>query len=267
MFRFRRVISLLMLLILITAIAGCSKSNQTNNASRGVKNVNLTISAASSLKDAMDEIKDKYTQAHSGIAVTINYGASGALEQQIEQGADVDLFLSAATKQMNQLKAKGLIIENTNRNLLGNQLVLVVPLDSKTDLKDFAGVTDPGIKKLALGEPKSVPAGQYAEEVFTKLGILNSLKSKVVYGQNVKEALSWVETGNADAGVVYASDAKASSKVKVAAIAAEDTHSPIIYPAAVIKSSKNEDAARAFLDYLGSSEARTIFEKYGFTVK
>ncbi|MBP1762588.1 MAG: molybdenum transporter, periplasmic molybdate-binding protein, partial [Firmicutes bacterium] len=202
MIKFDRLLAILLSLVLVIALAGCSKSN----TGKTEENTVITVSAASSLKEALDEINSKYMQTHSGITVTINYGASGALQQQIEQGAGVDLFLSAATKQMEQLKAKGLIVADTEQNLLGNQLVLVVPADSKVDLKDFKGVTDPGIKKLALGEPGSVPAGQYAQEVFTKLGILDGVKSKVVYGQNVKEVLSWVETGNADAGVVYASD-------------------------------------------------------------
>jgi len=258
-----RLLAILLSLMLVIGLAGCSKSNTGKADEKTV----ITVSAASSLKDALDEINSKYMQTHSGITVTINYGASGALQQQIEQGAGVDLFFSAAAKQMDQLKSKGLIVAETERNVLGNQLVLVVPSDSKVDLQEFVGVTTADIKKLALGEPGSVPAGQYAQEVFTKLGIMDGVKSKVVYGQNVKEVLSWVETGNADAGVVYASDAKVSTKVKVMATAAEDTHSPIVYPAAVIKSSKNQDAAKAFLDYLGSSEAKAIFENKGFTVK
>jgi molybdate transport system substrate-binding protein len=264
MAKWNRLLAVLLFLIMIIALAGCSESNSSNAKK---KSVNLTISAAASLKDAMDELNVKYTKENPEVTFTINYGASGALEQQIEQGADADLFLSAAAKQMDQLTSKGMIIEDTNRNLLANQLVLVVPVDSKVNLKNFADVTSKDIKKLALGEPKSVPAGQYAEEAFTKLGILNSVKSKAVYGQNVREVLTWVGSGNADAGVVYASDAKVSSEVKVVATAAEDTHSPIVYPAAIIKSSKNSDAAKAFLDYLGSSEAKTVFQKYGFTVK
>ncbi|HWQ76376.1 MAG TPA: molybdate ABC transporter substrate-binding protein [Syntrophomonas sp.] len=271
MTKWKRLLAVLISLLVVTGLTGCGKSDtgdqakkQNNEADQAIK---LNVSAAASLKGAMDEINGMYTKAHPGSVITISYGASGALQQQIEQGADVDLFLSAATKQMDQLKDKEMIMEDTERDLLGNQLVLVVPADSSIDLKDFNGVTNVDVKKLALGEPKSVPAGQYAEEVFTKLGILDSIKSKVVYAQNVTEVLTWVETGNADAGVVYASDAKNSSQVKVVAAAAEDTHSPIVYPAAVLKASKNADDAKTFLEYLGGSEAKTVFEKYGFTVK
>lgn len=116
-----------------------------------------------------------------------------------------------------------------------------------------------------MGEPKSVPAGQYAEETLTKLNLLDSLKNKIVYAKDVKEVLTWVETGNADAGFVYATDAKASEKAEVAVVAPEDSHKPILYPAAVIKASKNVDAAKDFINYLYSDKTKAVFEKYGFT--
>lgn len=265
MIKTNRFIVILISLVMLVSIVGCSKSGPTTTTTLKAP-VSLTVSAAASLKSAMEEMKGNYVAANPNVTLTINYGASGALEQQIEQGADVDLFMSAATKQIDQLKAKGLNLDDTTKNLLGNKLVLIVPAASTVDLKDFSGVTSPSITKLALGEPASVPAGQYAAEVFTKLNILDSIKSKVVYGQDVTTVLNWVATGNADAGVVYATDAKTSNQVKVIAIAGEDTHTPIVYPATIIKASKNQDAAKAFLTYLSSDQAKSVFEKYGFTV-
>jgi molybdate transport system substrate-binding protein len=202
---------------LVSSVACGQTSIETTKAqdSIEVKPVTLTVSAASSLKDAMEEIKTAYAKEKPNVTITYNFGASGSLQQQIEQGAEADLFISAASKQMDALKDKGLIIEDTRRNLLGNRLTLVIPKDS-SGVSDFKGLTGEKIKKIALGEPKSVPAGQYAEEVLTKLNLLDALKPKVVYGKDVKEVLFWVETGNADAGVVYETDAKASDKVKIA---------------------------------------------------
>lgn len=223
----------------------------------------LTISAAASLKDAMEEIKTAYALEKDNVTITYNFGSSGSLQQQIEQGADVDVFVSAAEKQMDALKDKDLIIEDTRKDLLENNIVLVVPKDSSS-VMDFKDLSSDKVKKIGLGEPKSVPVGQYAEEVLTKLNLLDSIKSKVIYGNDVKQVLTWVETGDADAGIVYETDAKVSDKVKVVAKAPEGSHEPVYYPAAVIKASKNTDAAKDFINYLYSSKAKPIFEKYGF---
>lgn len=252
---FKRIIMLTVAIALLVLIVACGQTN---------KPVTLTISAAASLKDAMEEIKTAYAKEKPNVTLTLNFGASGSLQKQIEQGAEVDVFISSASKQMDALKDKGLINEDTRRNLLGNRLVLVTPKESSI-VADFKDLTNEKIKKIALGEPKSAPAGQYAEEVFTKLNILDVLKPKVVYGKDVKEVLTWVETGNADAGVVYETDAKTSNKVKIAAIASEDSHKPIVYPSAVLKGSKNSDTAKDFINYLYSEKAKPIFEKYGFS--
>lgn len=225
----------------------------------------LTISAAISLKDSLEEIKQLYPRSQSNITLTYNFGASGALQQQIEQGAPVDVFVSAAVKQMDTLQSKGLLLEGTRKNLLGNQVVLVVPATSSASLSNFKGLTGSAFKKIAIGEPRSVPAGQYAEEVFKSVGILEQIRPKLVFGNNVRQVLTFVESGNAEAGVVYTTDARTSSKVKVAVTAPANSHSPIIYPVAVIKSSKNQAAARAFVQFLSTSQAKAVFTKYGFT--
>lgn len=230
--------------------------------------VNLTIAAAASLKDALTEIKDLYLQEKPKTTLTINFAGSGTLQKQIEQGADIDLFFSAATSNMDALKNKGLLIDSTVRNVLGNKLVLVVPNDSKVPVNSSFSVvvTDPSIKKIALGEPQTVPAGKYAENVFTYLNIMDKVKAKVVYAQDVKQVLNWVETGNVDAGVVYLTDAKISTKVTTIATASEASHTPIVYPAALIKSTNNYTASRDFLNFLTSAKAKAVFDKYGFEV-
>ncbi|MBP1762577.1 MAG: modA2 [Firmicutes bacterium] len=246
---------------------GVSASNENGVVTADITTkVDLTISAAASLKDAMSEIKTLYAKEKPKTNLNINFGGSGALQQQIEQGADVDLFFSAATSNMDTLKSKGLLIDSTIKNLLGNKLVLVVPNDSNTALNSFSVVTDASVKKIALGEPSTVPAGKYAEQVFTYLKILDQVKAKAVYGSDVKQVLNWVETGNADAGVVYLTDAKLSTKVKVVATASEESHKAIVYPAALIKTTNNYTASKDFLNFLTSDKAKAVFDKYGFEV-
>lgn len=228
--------------------------------------VSLTVSAAISLKESLQELKQTYQRSQPNVAITYNFGASGALQQQIEQGAPVDIFFSAAAKQIDALQSKGLLLEGSRKNLLGNRIVLVVPSNSKVAISDFKSLTISSVKKIAVGEPRSVPAGQYAEEIFKSMGMLEQIKSKLVYGNNVRQVLTFVETGNVDAGIVYITDAKASNQVKVAATAPQNSHSPIVYPVAVIKSSKNPNVAKGFLDFLSSSNAKAVFTKYGFIV-
>lgn len=225
----------------------------------------LTVSAAISLTNAMQEIKTLYQRSNPNVNITYNFGASGALQQQIEQGAPVDVFFSAATKQMDALQQKNLLLPETRRNLLNNRLVLITPRNAST-LTGFRNLTGSEVRRIAIGEPLSVPAGQYAQELLTNLKIFDSLKSKLIYGNNVRQVLTYVETGNVDAGIVYITDAKESKSVRVGATAQENLHSPIVYPVAVLKDSKNTAAAREFVQFLSSTQARTVFEKYGFGV-
>ena len=223
----------------------------------------ILVSAAASLKESLEEVKPLYKQTKPNVNVTYNFGASGALQQQIENGAPADIFISAAKKQMDALQSKNLILTDTRSNLLTNKLVLIVPKNF-SGLTSFRQLTDSKIKKIAVGEPRSVPAGQYAEEIFKNLGILQQVKSKLVLGNNVRQVLSFVESGNADAGIVYATDAKISPQVKQVATAPANSHSPIIYPVAVLKSSKNAAAAREYVQFLSSNRAGAVFQKYGF---
>jgi molybdate transport system substrate-binding protein len=183
---------------------------------------------------------------------------------QIDQGAPADVFLSAAAKPMDDLQAKGLIVAGTRGNLLRNSLVLIVPLDSQ--LHDFQGLTGTSVRTIALGDPASVPAGQYGRQTLASLHLLEKLNAKLVLAKDVRQVLTYVETGNADAGLVYATDAQISSKVRVVATAPDSTHEPIVYPVAVIKGSRNEQAARSFVGYLSSTAAKAIFVQHGFTI-
>lgn len=223
----------------------------------------LTVSAAISLTEALQDVKQLYGRSRPSVALTYNFGSSGALQQQIEQGAPVDVFISAATKQMDALQAKNLLLPDTRRNLLTNQLVLVTPLGVRT-ITSFKDLTRSQIKRIALGEPKSVPAGQYGAQVLNFYGVAEQIKPKLIYAKDVRQVLTYVETGNVDAGLVYLTDARSSNQVRIAAIAPESSHTPIVYPVAVVRDTKNLSAARAFVQFLFSRQAQSVFTKYGF---
>lgn len=228
----------------------------------------LTVSSAASLKDVMEEIKPLYEQKHSQAKLTYNFGSSGSLQQQIEQGAPVDVFISAANKQMDALEKKGLLLTGTRRNLVSNQMVLIVPANqnqNKVQIKNFTDLTNKNIGRIALGEPQSVPAGKYAQEVLNHYKIADQVNAKAVYAKDVRQVLNYVATGNVDAGIVYLTDAKIENKVKVAAIAPSGSHSPVVYPIAVIKDSKNPQESQKLINFLTTSEIQKIFTKYGFT--
>lgn len=226
----------------------------------------LTVSAAISLKDALDSIRAAYLSQHPDVSLAMNYGASGTLQLQIEQGAPVDVYISAAPKQMDVLESKGLLLAGTRRDLLRNGIVLIVPAGSTLGIANFQDLLKPSVKKVALGEPVTVPAGKYAQEVLTHLGIYGQVNAKAVLAKDVRQVLTYVETGDVDAGVVYTTDALSSRKVKIVATAPPDSHAPVIYPVAVIKTTKNPAAAKAFEDFLSGPRARAILEKYGFTL-
>jgi len=223
----------------------------------------LTISAAISLKDSMDEIAQLYKVETPDAVIHFNYGASGTLQRQVEEGAPVDIFVSASPSQMDALESKGLVLAGTRKDLAKNEIVLIVPR-GKGGISSFADLTKTEAKIIAIGEPQVVPAGKYAQEVLTHLGLYDQLKPKFVLAKDVRQVLTYVATGNADAGIVYSTDAKTSDKVTVVATAAEDSHSPVIYPVAVLKSSKDAAAAKNFVEFLLGSKARAVFQKYGF---
>ncbi|MBM6995410.1 molybdate ABC transporter substrate-binding protein [Paenibacillus sp. DXFW5] len=245
-------------------------SNVANNSptsvedkSKPAEQVELLVSAAASLTESLDQIKSVYEAEHSHVKLTFNYAASGTLQQQIEQGAPADLFLSAGTKQMNALIEKGLMDDRLTTNLLTNELVLVVPQDGSVQIEKMEDLAKLG--DIAIGTPESVPAGKYAQQTLNYHKLWDSLQSKLVLTKDVKQVLSYVETGNVDAGFVYKTDAALSDKVKVALSAEAESHEPIEYPIGVLKDSGHPDEAKALYDFLLSDPARQVFSTYGFT--
>jgi molybdate transport system substrate-binding protein len=247
-------------LALLALAAGCGRA-----ADREARDepVTLTLSAAASLREAVTELAGRYEAAHPGTTVRVNLGASGALRQQIEQGARVDVFVAAAVGPMDALAERGLVDTATRADLAGNSLVVVVPRGSGA-VKGFRDLASPGVRRVALGAPASVPAGEYALEALRALGIAEAVQGRAVYAQNVRQVLAYVESGNVDAGIVYATDAAASPRVAVAAAAPPGTHRPIVYPLAVVRATAHPREARALAAFLLGPEARRVLLRRGF---
>jgi molybdate transport system substrate-binding protein len=271
----KKFITLLSLIfVTLYAIAGCNFSSPildqgnipTKESVPNVKqeNIKLTVSAAASLKEVLNEITPLYSKSKSNVTIRNNFGSSGNLQQQIINGAPVDVFISAAAKQMDELQGKNLIVTDSRRDLLSNRLVLIVPAD-KSDTKELKDLTNANIERIAIGDPRSVPVGEYAEQALTKLELFKDLQSKFVLGNNVRQVLQFVESGNAQAGIVYATDAKTSTKVKVVQVIDAKLHKPIVYPIAIIQKSSNQSSAKSYLEFLSSKSAKNVFEKYGFS--
>lgn len=246
--------------------AAASESTTAAVSTDSKPEVELLISAAASLTDVAAEISESYSKLVPNVKITYTFGASGALQTQIEEGAPSDIFMSAGKKQMTTLVDKGLVVEDANKDLLVNKVVLITPKDSTKDIKSFEDAAADKVSKIALGDPASVPVGQYSEEVFTSLGIHDKVKAKANYGSDVRQVLTWVEGGEVDCGVVYSTDALTSDKISVVCEAPKDSHKPIVYPVAVLKNSKHQEEAKAFLDYLSTPECKALFEKYGFAL-
>lgn len=290
-------LGLLLILLILPAMVGCKESSTPNVTTEPPKTitttsaatltttspapstapastpaitqaqaVELNVSAAASLTDALKTINDLYMQANKNVKITTNFASSGTLQTQIEQGAPVDVFISAAATQMDNLQKEGLLLNDTRKDLLNNKIVLIVPNDSNLGLTDFKDLATDKVKKVAMGDPKSVPAGTYGLQAFDELGITAAVQPKEVLGADVRQVLTYVEGGNIDAGIVFSTDALTSSKVKVVASAPADINAKVVYPVAVIKASKNADAAKAYVNFLSGAQAKAVFEKYGFSL-
>jgi len=255
-----------------TAIGQTTSTPATSGESSATENVDpqetveLTISAAASLTDVMKEIETNYELAHPYIELNFNFGASGALQQQIEQGAPADIFVSAATKNMNALVEDKLIAAGDQKNLLQNSLVAIIPMDSKNEVTSEKDLTADSIKTVAIGIPESVPAGTYAKEALTNAKLWDQLESKLVQGKDVRQVLQYVETSNADAGFVYKTDALTSEKVKIAFDVDKNSYTPAHYPVGIIEGTKHRTEAEQFYTYLQSPEVLDVFVKYGFSI-
>ncbi len=263
MHRFARKSSVLWLVVVMSIVfAACGSNSKADPA----KQVELTVSAAASLTDALNEIQPLFETGHSNIKLVFNFGASGALQQQIEQGAPADLFISAATKNMKALVDKQLIDADRQTNLLNNELVAVVPAAGSTAIAGAADLAKDEIKKVAIGIPESVPAGSYAKEALTNARLWDALQTKLVQAKDVRQVLQYVETGNAEAGFVYKTDALTSDKVEIAFAVDPRTYTPAEYPIGIVKATKNADQASVLYDYLQSQAALDVYVKYGFSV-
>jgi len=248
---FRKVIILVMVIMLVSGTAFCGEIN---------------VSAAISLKNAFEEIGKLYEQTNKEEKVVFNFGGSGALKNQIEGGAPVDIFASAAQKDMNDLSEKGLIIKDSRINFAANAVVLVKPSKSKIVISSFNDLVKDEVKKISVGNPVSVPAGRYAKEVLTNYNLWSKLEAKTVLAENVRQVLDYVVRNEVDAGIVYETDAKTvPTDVIIAAVAPADSHAPVIYPAAVVVGCKNKEASGRFLSMLGSEKGMEILTKYGFS--
>jgi molybdate transport system substrate-binding protein len=225
----------------------------------------ILVSAAASLTDVLKEISSGY-QSKSKQTVRFNFGPSNGLARQIEEGAPADIFFSADLPQMDTLDKNGRLEPGTRKNLLSNQLVIIVPADSKLAISSPKDLLKADVKKIALAEPTSVPVGVYSSKYLTDEGLWDQVKAKVVPVQDVRATLAAVESGNVEAGFVYKTDAAVSKKVKIVYEVPIDKGPKIIYPVAIVKESKRKDAARAFLNYVSSPPAKDAFKKYGFVV-
>ncbi|AEE15454.1 molybdenum ABC transporter, periplasmic molybdate-binding protein [Thermodesulfobium narugense DSM 14796] len=253
---FLALFGFLFLVLVLLFISGCSSSES--------KKINLTISAAASLTNSLNKIINSFEEGHPNIKISVNYGASGVLRQQIEQGAKVDLFLPVSEQDLQTLESESFIDPSNSVVFAKNVLVLIVPKGNPLNIKSLEDLKKPDVKRIAIGAIPSVPAGVYAKESLEKVGIFNDLKPKFVYGKDVVQVLEYVNTGNVDAGFVYRTDAATSKGVMIAYTVPDSIHKPILYYAGVINSTKYPTETKEFMNFLLSKQAQEIFEEYGF---
>ena len=252
------------LLIVALTLGASACGPQPRSGSSSAQSKGLVVSAAVSVENAFVEIANLYT-ARTGTKVNFSFGASGELEKQIEAGAPVDVFASAGEKEMDQLQARSLIDPATRADFAGNSLVLVVPAGSKLKLDSFRDLAEPQVKRLATGNPRTVPAGTYAQQSLQNLHLWSKLHSRLIFAEDVRQVLDYVMRGEVDAGIVYSTDVGiAHGKVTQVAEAPAGTYGPIRYPMAVIKGCAHPEAAKQFIKLVLSPEGEGILKHYGF---
>lgn len=293
----KKRVSPILALSLVLALAGCSNTGGAaasptpspasappaqetpapQSQAPGTEPVELVVFAAASMTETMNQIAELYKTVAPNVTLVYTFDSSGTLKTQIQEGADCDIFISAAQKQMNQLDAsvdagggntEGLdfVLQGTRCNLVENKVTLVVPEGNPAGIASFDDVATDKVKLIALGN-SDVPVGQYSEEIFTAMGVWDQLNAgqKITFGTNVKEVTSQVAEAAVDCGVVYGTDAY-SAGLEVVAEAPDGTHKPVVYPAAVLNTTKNGDAAKAFLEFLKGGECSAVFESVGFSI-
>jgi molybdate transport system substrate-binding protein len=226
----------------------------------------ITISAAISLKNAFEDIGKIFQEKNPAVKLVFNFGASGDLARQIEAGAPVDIFAPAAQKDMDDIERKGLLLIHSRVNLVNNTLVLVKPVHSNIRIESMKDLLRAETKRVVIGNPQTVPAGRYAEEVLRNLNLWFRVQDKLIFAEHVRQALDYVARNEVDAGLVYSTDARIRSKeVTLILKVPEGSHQPILYPMAVVKGTQNEILARKFVNFVIAIEAQRIFEQFGFT--
>ncbi len=239
-------------LLIALIISGCQSPQS--------EQVSITVAAAASLSDAMNEVNSLYEKEHPNTNITLNFASSGVLANQIKQGAPIDVFVSASESHFQSVKQEDLLNPDYQTPLLKNKLVLIKSRSS--NLANFEQLASGNVKRVAIGIPETVPAGAYAKQALEFSNVWETLKEELIFGKDVRQVLTYVETGNADAGIVYETDYRSSKNVDLVEEVPEQTYSPIIYPAGVVRGASEE--ATNYYTFLQSKEAKAIFESYGF---
>lgn len=255
---------------MLAVLTACGQTESKDEKETGEKNegkkpvTELTVLAAASMTDAMQEIGEAYQETHENIEITYQFDSSGTLKTQIEEGAPADIFISAATKQMEELVQGELVEEDSVFPWLENKVVLIVPKDSEDGPDSFEDAAEEEVPMIAIGN-EDVPVGQYTQTIYQNLGLWENIQAKANLASNVRQVLDWVATGNAPCGVVYATDAQIEKNVKVVCEAPKGSCDPVIYPAGMVSASKEKEEAAEFLEYLKTEAVSEILEAYGFT--
>ncbi len=250
---FRLICQIAILFLLLT---GCDKPT---------KPVSLTIAVGPIMKPALLEIKEIYAQQKPNVTINFNFGSSGDNSQAIERGANIDIFISAASSFMDTLQSKGFLVADTRKAFLSSKMVLIVPKNA-IGISSFKDLTSSQVKQIALPDVQITAAGKYALEILTYFGILEQVKPKFVLHKSSVDVVDWLEMGKADAGIVIATEALGSNQIKIVAIAPENSHSPVTFFIAVLQGSKNIPQGKEFVAFLLSEQASSVFVKYGFTI-
>lgn len=261
-----KTVAIAIIAIVVIVAAGLYLTGSVGTSNGDLNGQDVQLAAAASLKNVYDEkLIPMFEEKYPGVKVTPTYASSGDLQKQIENGLKADVFMSAGNKQMDALINESYVDNDSNVKFLENKLVLIVPADSNVNISSFEDLKNVN-GTIAIGDPESVPAGQYANESLHNLGIWDDVESKLSLGTDVTAVLNQVAQGSADCGLVYTTDAKSSDEVKVICEAPEDSLKDIVYPVAPIKDSEHADAANKFMEFLQTPEAQSVFEDYGFTI-
>ncbi len=265
----KKLLSILCAGLCVLTLTSCG-GKKPGGESMEAKKKDLIVFAAASMTESLNQVKKMYEKENPDVNVVLNLDSSGTLKTQISEGADCDVFISASSKQMNELdkenekfKSNVAIDSSTRFNLLENKVTLAVKEDSDKGIASFEDINTDKVKTIALGNA-DVPVGQYSEELLKKMGIWDAIQGKISFASNVKEVTGWVSEGAVDCGIIYSTDAKAAGLKIVDTADSSMFKKKVIYPAAVVETAKNKDQAKKFLDFLKSDPAKKVFDSFGF---